>query len=631
MIRRTIERDRTFASSRSVVVFALAALVPVALLAASSIALASNQVTGDVNRQVQTTASVSAVVMAQRTNALITLVQSYATRPSLVTAVTQGRGDDAVVESNLDSLAHAVPGISASFVASLKGTSLATYPLEPTVLGTNFSYRDWFTGLVATGHPYVSDAIVTKEAGNPLAVTITAYIEGSNAKPLDILGINYSLAYVQEFSSSIGRAQGVSLAVTDRTGTSLNTSNALGLISMSRDPRVKAALDGHSGFLDYAPRLAHGKRGAVELSAYAPVPSTGWAVVASVPKSVAFAGLGRLRDTVLLIALLLSLIIIGVVRFAVRSSRRRREFELVIQSRDRDLARILESTDEGYLAFDLAGVITSWNACSEELFGWPSAEILGKTLSTTLIPPRYRTTFDADFARYRVDPSTSLNGWRIDIAGLHRDGREIPMEMAFWSHESDEGFSAFVHDISERVASKLELETINRGLTEISLLDPLTNLGNRRSLERDLELLEAQAARYGHRSCVAIIDIDNFKGYNDAHGHLAGDDVIVAVARQLEQKKRTGDTVYRYGGDEFVCLLPEQSIESGTLAIERMSLGVQELALPHDGTASGFVTISAGLAVLEIGVLSTTAAVLHSADEALYRAKAQGRNQVVSS
>jgi len=205
------------------------------------------------------------------------------------------------------------------------------------------------------------------------------------------------------------------------------------------------------------------------------------------------------------------------------------------------------------------------------------------------------------------------------------------MEMAFWSHESDEGFSAFIHDISERVASKLELETINRGLTEISLLDPLTNLGNRRSLERDLALLEAQAARYGHRSCVAIIDIDNFKGYNDAHGHLAGDDVIVAVARQLEQKKRTGDTVYRYGGDEFVCLLPEQSIESGTLAIERMSLGVQELALPHGGTASGFVTISAGLAVLEIGVLATTLDVLHAADEALYRAKALGRNQVVSS
>ena len=452
MIRRTIQKERTFASSRSVALLALVALLPVVLLAASSIALASNQVTNDVSRQVQTTASVGAVVVSDRTTALTSLVRSYASRPSLVTAISTGHANGSVVESNLDSIAHAVPGVSAAFVASLKGTSLATYPLEPQVIGTNFAYRDWYTGLIASGHPYVSDAIVTKEAGSPLAVTITAYIEGPNHQPLDILGINYSLAYVHAFSASIGRAQGVSLIVTDRTGTSLNDRGALGLISLSRDPRVHAALEGHSGLLDYAPLLANGKRAREELSAYTPVASTGWTVVASIPKAVAFAGLSRLRNTVLAIALVLSLIIIGVVRFAVASSRRRREFELVIQSRDRELASVLESTDEGYFALDQHGTITSWNTRSADIFGWNAAEVLGTTLSATIIAERNRRSFDAEFERFRSDRISEGSGRRFEIAGVHRDGQEIPLEMALWSHE--EGFSAFVHDISERVASK---------------------------------------------------------------------------------------------------------------------------------------------------------------------------------
>jgi two-component system sensor histidine kinase/response regulator len=174
---------------RNLVVLTVVALLPVALLSASSIVLASRQVTSVVNKQVQTTAAVSAVVVGQQMADLKTLLHSYATRPSLVIGVAGGGVSNASVEANLQSLALAVPGISASFVASDAGTSLYTYPLEPAVIGTNFAYRNWYTGLVATGHPYVSEAIVTKEAGNPLAVTITDYIAGPTGPPAGILGI----------------------------------------------------------------------------------------------------------------------------------------------------------------------------------------------------------------------------------------------------------------------------------------------------------------------------------------------------------------------------------------------------------------------------------------------------------
>jgi two-component system, sensor histidine kinase and response regulator len=113
---------------RNAVLLTVVALLPVGLLAVSSIALASKQVTSDVDKQVQTTAAVSAVVMGQQAANLELLVQSYANRPSLVTGVAAGAHGGPSVELNLESLAHAVPGISATFVASTEGTSLATCP-----------------------------------------------------------------------------------------------------------------------------------------------------------------------------------------------------------------------------------------------------------------------------------------------------------------------------------------------------------------------------------------------------------------------------------------------------------------------------------------------------------------------
>ena len=144
------------------ILLTVVAVLSVALLASSSIVLYTRQVTTEVNKRVQTTAAVSSVVFGRQTTDLVALLHSYATRPSLVTAVSEGSDGDTSVEENLTTLAHAVPGISASFVASLQGTSLDTYPLEPSVIGTNFAYRDWYTGLVASGRPFVSNAIVTR-------------------------------------------------------------------------------------------------------------------------------------------------------------------------------------------------------------------------------------------------------------------------------------------------------------------------------------------------------------------------------------------------------------------------------------------------------------------------------------
>lgn len=188
-----------------------------------------------------------------------------------------------------------------------------------------------------------------------------------------------------------------------------------------------------------------------------------------------------------------------------------------------------------------------------------------------------------------------------------------------------------ITSLHRRLASqKGELESLNRELTTIALRDPLTGLGNRRALEEDLELLQARAIRYGHRYCLALIDIDYFKAYNDAFGHQAGDHALQVVASHLTAQARGGDALYRYGGEEFLCVFPEQTLGTAAIAVERMRTGMEDLGIPSAAGNSSCLTVSAGLAMLDPDHTRSTHAVLKEADEALYRAKQLGRNRVES-
>lgn len=175
-----------------------------------------------------------------------------------------------------------------------------------------------------------------------------------------------------------------------------------------------------------------------------------------------------------------------------------------------------------------------------------------------------------------------------------------------------------------------ELQSLNSELTILARRDPLTALGNRQAMQEGLELLEAQVARYGHRYCIALLDIDHFKSYNDTYGHLAGDHVLHSVSTALQAGARSGDSLFRYGGEEFLCIFPEQTLATGLVAAERMRLGVERLAVAHDANSIGVVTLSAGVAILDPDDDRSVGELLKEADTALYRAKQLGRNRVVS-
>jgi two-component system, cell cycle response regulator len=176
-----------------------------------------------------------------------------------------------------------------------------------------------------------------------------------------------------------------------------------------------------------------------------------------------------------------------------------------------------------------------------------------------------------------------------------------------------------------------ELEVLNRKLFEQSREDPLTRLGNRLRLREELEALRGRVERYGHNYSAVLCDVDYFKLYNDHYGHLAGDEVLQKVAETIADHCRSGDTAYRYGGEEFLIILPEQSQESATATADRLRQAVEDMRIPHEANdPPGIVTISAGVATLSAGANKSADNLLGEADAALYHAKQSGRNRVAS-
>jgi two-component system, cell cycle response regulator len=242
--------------------------------------------------------------------------------------------------------------------------------------------------------------------------------------------------------------------------------------------------------------------------------------------------------------------------------------------------------------------------------------------------------------RVRADPSspyvyfillTSLEGKHHVVAGMEA-GADDYLTKPF----DDEALATRLI-AAERVTAlhrlladqRSELARLNAGLFEDSRRDGLTGVGNRRSQDEDLEVLAQQAGRYGREFSVGLFDIDRFKAFNDSAGHQAGDDVLRQVAGELSRQRRTGDAVYRYGGEELLVVFAGQDAETAGAGAERMRAAVEALAVTHPALEPhSVVTVSVGAACFDVE-RDTVAALLDRADAALYEAKARGRNRVV--
>ncbi|MBW3625836.1 MAG: sensor domain-containing diguanylate cyclase [Armatimonadetes bacterium] len=184
-------------------------------------------------------------------------------------------------------------------------------------------------------------------------------------------------------------------------------------------------------------------------------------------------------------------------------------------------------------------------------------------------------------------------------------------------------------EITERKQAEMEVQRLHSEQFEQVRRDPLTGLGNRLRLHEDLEVMKARLERYGHAYSIVLFDIDHFKAYNDRYGHRRGDETLAAVARTLQEHGRKGDTIYRYGGEEFMVILPEQTQEDAAIVANRIRRAVEALDLPHLlNPPTGTVTISAGISAVGRDERKTVEDLIEEADDALCVAKEAGRNRV---
>ena len=298
----------------------------------------------------------------------------------------------------------------------------------------------------------------------------------------------------------------------------------------------------------------------------------------------------------------------------------------------------MESASEAIIITDAEGAIEWANPAFTTLTGYELEEALGRN-------PRILKSGMMDRAFYRTLWSTILDGekWSGELWNLKKDGAVYCEEMHIAPvravGDTISNFVAVKHDITERkhaqeeaqrakeglVLLNKELKEANEHILKISQTDALTGLANRRTLDERMRNEMARADRLGCGFSVILGDLDHFKSINDEFGHLVGDRVLVAAAGVLAEQARPYDLPARFGGEEFMVLLPESTLEEAMTIAQRIRTAVAGVAVPE---VTRQITMSLGISTWGHG--DTLGALVGRADAALYQAKRRGRNRVVA-
>ncbi len=178
-----------------------------------------------------------------------------------------------------------------------------------------------------------------------------------------------------------------------------------------------------------------------------------------------------------------------------------------------------------------------------------------------------------------------------------------------------------------------ELQKLNEKLNVLIDTDPLTETGNRRSFQKRMESIHLISLRYNHPYSIIICDVDYFKSYNDTYGHQRGDYALVSIANAMKTSIRRTDEIFRWGGEEFIVILPEQNLMAAIKVAENLRSGVEMLGIAHAGSPSKVLTVSVGVTcnLADNVKYFSWESVIKQADDELYKAKSAGRNCVYPS
>ncbi|MGZ4130904.1 MAG: ATP-binding protein [Actinomycetota bacterium] len=299
--------------TRAVALFVVLSVVPLTLLTWFAVHRSTAVLRQQGAESLHRTAAVTALAVDKEMQGLLEVVTSYARLPSMVSAIGQHRIDRRTLRFELGELLNARSGIATVFVADASGTLLDILPETTSIVGHDFSYRDWYKGVVKIDTPYVSEAYESLAAGHPRVVAAAVPIHGRDGRLKGILVAAYSLGTIQDFVENFGASQGVEIDVTDQRGVLVAAPDISlrDLVSRASDPAVRNALHGSTG------TLRQSVDGEDVETGYAPVAPLGWTVTARVPERVLVAPGAQVRNAVYaLAAVLFVLLLTGVFALA---------------------------------------------------------------------------------------------------------------------------------------------------------------------------------------------------------------------------------------------------------------------------------------------------------------------------
>ncbi|MDR3576500.1 MAG: diguanylate cyclase [Anaerolineaceae bacterium] len=290
---------------------------------------------------------------------------------------------------------------------------------------------------------------------------------------------------------------------------------------------------------------------------------------------------------------------------------RYRLFDIVPVARD----YLVENMRDGVIVLDNQMRVIDFNPAVQNAFSLSKSSMIGKDLS-------------------KVVPE--LGGVLAAHRALALDPLEIELEAdgAFQRRLYEVRFTRLLDNRTTQIGQILllrditEQKNIQEKLQQLAITDPLTGLFNRRHFF-DLASHEfKRSVRYGHPQSILILDVDHFKTINDTHGHAAGDDVLQNLAQKCGEQLRSFDVMARYGGDEFILMLPETEADKASQTAERLRQVIESRPLETDSGLQLYVTISFGIATLNASEGISLDELIDRADTALYIAKNSGRNQI---
>ena len=289
---------------------------------------------------------------------------------------------------------------------------------------------------------------------------------------------------------------------------------------------------------------------------------------------------------------------------------------------------LLDNLYDGVYCVDSGRRIIYWNKAAEQITGFQSSEVLGKHCHQNIL--RHVDEVGTELCEGSCSLAKTIADGLLRDAEVylhHRDGHRVPVSVRVTPIRDDRGRVIGAAELFSDNSSKAAMLARLHELEQLSLLDPLTKLGNRRFIEMNFRSRWDEMNRYGFSFGVLFLDIDHFKNINDRYGHDVGDNVLKMVAGTLASNSRPFDVFGRWGGEEFVGILRSTDIKGLCAIAERLRTLVRTSFLMYAADRLR-VTVSLGATMARKG--DTLEELLRRADQLMFQSKSAGRDRVSS-